>query len=353
MTPGRAVSARISRTGEPATPRSREARGGGGTLGTAADGTGKGTSEVAASRTATARAAGGPRRRLRRWCAVLGRRPSPRSYRPTGAPGSLEAEGGARAQRRLQAAQRPRHERGVVVAEAARPRGRGDRRGLLAQRGELVEARPEVAAIAPGLELRRRGGQSGVELEGGLAQPPGVDVLTGPQRQQLAGQRRVARAQQGGQALLRAQGGVATAGAAGRRELGGRELDGAPPAALGDVLARPRPRRGRPAPGRAPGRGRRGSAVARRCQAATRSSTATARAASAGTSAACSQRSAEASSGNGSAAMTVARDVVTAAGAGSGAAGRARRPRRRCRCGAPRVRRTTTCSGSAACPRTT
>ena len=248
MTPGRAVSARISRTGEPATPRSREARGGGGTLGTAADGTGKGTSEVAASRTATARAAGGPRRRLRRWCAVLGRRPSPRSYRPTGAPGSLEAEGGARAQRRLEAAQRPRHD---AASSSPRPPDRAAAAAAAASsRSAASSSRrgAEVAALAPGLELRQRGRQRDVELQGGLAQRarrrgrPGR-AARAPRRPARRRGRRAARP-------------GAPAGAAPRRagrggrswRAGGRQLDGALPAALGDLLARRRTRRARPAP---------------------------------------------------------------------------------------------------------
>ena len=71
-----------------------------------------------------------------------------------------------------------------------------------------------------------------VELQGGLAAAPGVDVLARAQRELLAGQDGVAAAEQRAEALLGAQRGVA-AGAA-RDE---RKLERLHPAPVGHLIA--------------------------------------------------------------------------------------------------------------------
>ena len=101
------------------------------------------------------------------------------------------------------------------------------------QLAQLGQARAEVAARRPRLELGQRDGERGVELQRGLAPAPGVDVLARAQGELLAGQHGVAAAEQRAEALLRAQRRVA----ARCRGAGGGQLERLDPAPVGHLVA--------------------------------------------------------------------------------------------------------------------
>ena len=113
-------------------------------------------------------------------------------------------------------------------ARAAAAAARRARREL----AQLLQPRRHPVELAPALELRERGAQRRVELQGGLAAAPLVEVEPRAQREQLARERDVARGQQRGEALLRAQRGLAPDLLARRAQLA--RLG---PAAVGDLLA--------------------------------------------------------------------------------------------------------------------
>ena len=160
---------------------------------------------------------------------------------------SVEAGGRPRAQRRLQAAEDvlgPREDLVVDARRAAPPRRRRRRRAAApraprcARRGRRARS---TAAARPRAACRRH-----AQLQRRLAAAARVDVGPGAQGELLAGQGGVAAAQQGRQALLGAQRGVAARPGAGAGQLAGlRPSARRPPA---------RPRRSRRAR-RAPGRG--------------------------------------------------------------------------------------------------
>ena len=94
-------------------------------------------------------------------------------------------------------------DRGVVlVLDAALQRGLGGGLDGAVQVAQLGQALGEVPARGPRLELGQRGREGRVELQGGLAAAPGVDVLARAQRELLAGQDGVAAAEQRAEALL-------------------------------------------------------------------------------------------------------------------------------------------------------
>ncbi len=102
---------------------------------------------------------------------------------------------------------------------------------------ELVEAAADGLLGAEGGELGERGLQREVDLQGGLAGAVLIEVEPAAEGELLAGQHGVAAAEQGGEALLRAQRVGALAAAAGRLVVGQGDVAGRRPGAVGDLDA--------------------------------------------------------------------------------------------------------------------
>ena len=123
---------------------------------------------------------------------------------------------------------------GVLVLDAALQRGQRRRRRTAACSSRSSARRAaEVAARGPRLELGQRGREGRVELQGGLAAAPGVDVLARAQRELLAGQRR--RRGRPSSAPRRSWGRSAASRRRPRRD--GRELERLDPAPVGHLVA--------------------------------------------------------------------------------------------------------------------
>ena len=95
--------------------------------------------------------------------------------------------------------------RARLVERAGARGGRGRLPTPGDQRAQLLQPLRHPVELAPALQLRRRRGQRGLELQRGLAVAALVEVEPRAQGQQLARERRVAAGEQRREALLRPQ----------------------------------------------------------------------------------------------------------------------------------------------------